>query len=133
MLYSQTVLGPRWFRPYNFNKDGFNFFKTREEIIAVKPDAEYLDCIICLFSLFNPEQYRHFSDDFIASADPNRFCCLKSGKVIWRKIVDFHEYDYNMNKKPFMMTPCRHIFHSACLESWFKQKKECPSCRQDIG
>ncbi len=134
MLYSQTVFGPRWFIPYNFSGDELNFYKTRDELIAIKPDAEFLDCIICLFSLFNPEQYRHFSDDFIASTTgSNRFFCLKNCRLICSKIVEFHEYDFNINKKPYMMTPCRHIFHSACLESWFKQKKECPSCRQDIG
>lgn len=134
-MYSQSVLGSRWFIPYKFSNDSFNFYKSKDDIIAIKPDAEYLDCIICLFSLFNPEQYRHFSDDFISSnGDTIRNAYYSRGcKVIWSKMIDFHEYDYNINKKPYMMTPCKHIFHSACLESWFKQKKECPSCRQDIG
>ena len=48
------------------------------------------------------------------------------------KFLDFHEFDININRKPYMMTPCKHFFHTACLESWFKQKKECPSCRQDL-
>ena len=107
---------------------------SKDDIVAIKPDAEYLDCIICLFSLFNPEQYKHFSDDFIAvNSEGGTRNIYKNVKACWNNIIDFHEYEYNINKKPYMMTPCRHIFHSACLESWFKQKKECPSCRQDIG
>jgi hypothetical protein len=133
VLYSQSILGPRWFIPYNFSHDSYNFYKTKEDIIAIKPDAEYLDCIICLFSLFNPENYRHFSDDFMASTGNANRQSYGVCKIIWSKMIEFHEYNYNINKKPYMMTPCKHIFHSACLESWFKQKKECPSCRQDIG
>ena len=34
--------------------------------------------------------------------------------------------------KRFMLTPCKHLFHSRCLESWMYQKKECPTCRRDL-
>jgi hypothetical protein len=55
--------------------------------------------------------------------------CVKKFREIF---FDFHEYNFSMNKKPFMVTPCKHFFHTACLESWFRQKKECPNCRQEI-
>ena len=28
-----------------------------------------------------------------------------------------------------MITPCNHLFHSSCLESWLEIKQECPTCR----
>ena len=31
-----------------------------------------------------------------------------------------------------MLTPCKHVFHTKCLETWFLRKKECPNCRSDI-
>jgi hypothetical protein len=34
--------------------------------------------------------------------------------------------------KPYMLTPCNHVFHSACLEKWLEYKKECPNCRQSM-
>jgi len=45
--------------------------------------------------------------------------------------VLFNFYDLNDldKKKPFMITPCNHAFHSECLKSWLKLKKECPFCR----
>ena len=43
---------------------------------------------------------------------------------------NFHETESLNIGKPYMVTPCKHAFHSVCLENWFKQKKECPSCRK---
>lgn len=28
--------------------------------------------------------------------------------------------------------PCNHIFHVACLRSWFQRQQTCPTCRMDI-
>uniref|UniRef100_A0A914VU35 E3 ubiquitin-protein ligase hrd-1 n=1 Tax=Plectus sambesii TaxID=2011161 RepID=A0A914VU35_9BILA len=28
--------------------------------------------------------------------------------------------------------PCNHIFHAACLRSWFQRQQTCPTCRTDI-
>ena len=34
--------------------------------------------------------------------------------------------------KPYMRTPCGHLFHTKCLETWLEVKNECPYCRQRI-
>ncbi|KAN0065209.1 hypothetical protein ACQY0O_001706 [Thecaphora frezii] len=31
-----------------------------------------------------------------------------------------------------MVAPCKHIFHTACLERWMTIKTECPSCRRPL-
>jgi hypothetical protein len=141
-MYSQTLFSPRWFLPKRYTKIEYNFYRNKAEVLLIRPDSEYHDCIICLFSLMDNENYKHFSDDFLAAANINesnslslaksqkKICnCLTIFYTYWK---DFHEFDLNTNKKPFMMTPCRHIFHTPCLEKWFKEKKECPSCRQEI-
>ncbi len=28
--------------------------------------------------------------------------------------------------------PCSHIFHTACLQSWFQRQQTCPTCRMDV-
>lgn len=28
--------------------------------------------------------------------------------------------------------PCGHIFHAACLRSWFQRQQTCPTCRLDV-
>ena len=35
-------------------------------------------------------------------------------------------------RRMYMVTPCRHIFHTACLESWMKFRLQCPICREDL-
>ncbi|KAL4934679.1 ubiquitin-protein ligase dscA [Aspergillus undulatus] len=37
-----------------------------------------------------------------------------------------------LTRRSYMVTPCRHIFHSACLESWMKLRLQCPICRESI-
>lgn len=34
--------------------------------------------------------------------------------------------------KPYMLTPCNHVFHYECLEKWLEYKKECPNCRKSM-
>ena len=130
-MYSQSIWGPRWFLPNRYKENLYNFYKSKSEVMIIIPDPECHDCVICLFSLLSGDNYKHFSDDFLAAGESSTISKWKIEdlKNIW---CNFHEASMNINKKPYMMTPCRHFFHTPCLESWFKQKKECPSCRQDI-
>lgn len=36
------------------------------------------------------------------------------------------------SRRTYMVTPCRHIFHSACLGSWMDLRLQCPICRESI-
>jgi len=31
-----------------------------------------------------------------------------------------------------MVTPCNHVFHTACLMQWMEHKMECPTCRRPL-
>lgn len=35
-------------------------------------------------------------------------------------------------RRLYMVTPCRHIFHTACLEGWMKYRLQCPNCREGL-
>ena len=35
-------------------------------------------------------------------------------------------------RRAYMVTPCRHIFHSGCLEGWMKYRLQCPICREEL-
>lgn len=32
----------------------------------------------------------------------------------------------------YMVTPCRHIFHTTCLEGWMRFRLQCPICREEL-
>ncbi|KAM0698342.1 hypothetical protein Q7P36_001808 [Cladosporium allicinum] len=35
-------------------------------------------------------------------------------------------------RRLYMVTPCRHIFHTPCLEGWMKYRLQCPNCREGL-
>lgn len=54
-----------------------------------------------------------------------------------KKIIDYIIIRLDRNKVNYirtnlMQTPCKHLFHSSCLESWMDIKSECPFCRNSI-
>ena len=44
----------------------------------------------------------------------------------------FYKNPNKINNKPYISTPCKHIFHSDCLEKWLEHKMECPNCRASL-
>ncbi|KAL8954750.1 MAG: hypothetical protein Q9183_006951 [Haloplaca sp. 2 TL-2023] len=40
--------------------------------------------------------------------------------------------DLLFSHRQYMVTPCRHIFHSVCLESWMRYRLQCPICRDNL-
>jgi hypothetical protein len=37
-----------------------------------------------------------------------------------------------LQRRMYMVTPCRHAFHSACLEGWMRYRLQCPICREQL-
>jgi hypothetical protein len=37
-----------------------------------------------------------------------------------------------LSRRGYMVTPCQHIFHSMCLETWMRLRLQCPICREPI-
>ncbi len=37
-----------------------------------------------------------------------------------------------LGRRLYMVTPCRHIFHSVCLEGWMRFRLQCPICRETL-
>lgn len=37
-----------------------------------------------------------------------------------------------LGSRGYMVTPCRHVFHSGCLEGWMVFRLQCPICREDL-
>ncbi|KAI5962755.1 hypothetical protein KGF57_001407 [Candida theae] len=43
-----------------------------------------------------------------------------------------HHHHAGAAQTEYMITPCHHIFHADCLESWMKYKLQCPVCRTSL-
>ncbi|KAJ4370151.1 hypothetical protein N0V86_008887 [Didymella sp. IMI 355093] len=37
-----------------------------------------------------------------------------------------------LQRRMYMVTPCRHIFHAKCLEGWMRYRLICPNCREAL-
>ena len=35
-------------------------------------------------------------------------------------------------RRAYMVTPCKHVFHSGCLEGWMRYRLQCPICRENL-
>ncbi|CAK7566775.1 MAG: hypothetical protein SEPTF4163_004727 [Sporothrix epigloea] len=35
-------------------------------------------------------------------------------------------------RRQYMVTPCRHVFHTNCLEGWLRFRLQCPICREEL-
>lgn len=103
MLYSQDILGSRWFLPKMSIPEGYSYHKAMpaQDLLEHGSTAKYtIDCAICM------------------SEVPVRV----------EEVVETHKVD----EQTYMVTPCNHIFHTHCLENWMSYKLQCPVCRSQL-
>ena len=157
ILYSQTLFGPRWFLPM-LQVEEYNFYIDEKDLRILKKDVNNLECLICLNPIienkiinniinYNNGMGFNETDNLVIEVNDNslnysendkksfRFCKFKYKNRCYGEnsiFLNFHEFSKNIMNKPYMITPCLHVFHSECLEEWFKMKKECPNCRTEI-
>ena len=55
ILYIQIFSNPRFMCPKSYYKNEFNFYKTKQELIAIKSDIGLEECVICLSPIFEIE------------------------------------------------------------------------------
>ena len=123
LLYLQNTLGPRFWlndlwlpKAYDYQNilvlgDLENGGFSSDIIASVKPELEHdgiidatTTCSICMADILIP-----------ILAGPNT-----------------NEARKKVNNKEYMITPCHHIFHAECLQSWMKYKLQCPVCRESL-
>ena len=160
ILYSQTLFGPKWFICI-IDENEYNFYIDEKKLRKIKKnEADNLECLICLLPIIPKKNNVNNNDNNNIDNDNNnfgfnetdnlvldvnginfdnienkKFCKFKANNKCFGEksiFLNFHEFSKNINNLPFMITPCKHVFHSDCLEEWFKMKKECPSCRSII-
>ncbi len=106
ILYKQGTKGALFFIPKFFRKGYHNYHKTNSEIQKLNIDFNSLECTICL---------RAFTDgESIGNG------CDKDYSILM---------DNNCYEK-LMITPCKHVFHTECLQAWIVVRLECPICKQ---
>lgn len=104
ILYTQDILGARWFLPQHSIPEGYTYFK--------------------------PVSSEHLKEHGNSSSENTVDCaiCMSEVPVYVTDIPESHKVDQHT----YMVTPCKHIFHTDCLENWMSYKLQCPICRSPL-
>ncbi|KAH8803175.1 RING finger ubiquitin ligase-like protein [Xylogone sp. PMI_703] len=136
IMAAQEILGPRWGIPKGWTEEGWDYHPIlREDNVEggglplglvqapgspalgrtrtgdKKKDAgvRSVDCAICMQVLEVP---------VVASGEDSAAAAASVTNMLARR--------------QYMVTPCRHIFHSHCLEGWMRFRLQCPICREQL-
>ena len=137
LLASQDTLGPRFFLPQGWAPPAYDYHpvlrEDEEEAVIVggakaaehDPDSPVVegatsapergkrlfDCAICM---------QVFEVPVLPKGSPESEARASAlGASLF-------------GRRAYMVTPCRHVFHSACLEGWMRYKLQCPICRESL-
>jgi hypothetical protein len=132
MLSSQEIVGPRWFVRGTWVPPAYDYhpilrddeesnnlpigastsISAEQEKEAKDKGKRVFDCAICMHEIEVPVLGHGES----AAADGR---LAGAGSLV-------------LERRRYMVTPCRHIFHSSCLEGWMKFRLVCPIDREEL-
>ncbi|KAK7205615.1 hypothetical protein BZA70DRAFT_257413 [Myxozyma melibiosi] len=134
VLAAQEILGPRFFVPGNFLPPSYDYhpplsipdLESRaalgDDLPTISTDSQGgvvvmgpTDCAICMQPIELPSE-------LFVQHDHNRSGAATSSSSASALLA----------RRNYMVTPCRHIFHTQCLESWMRFKLQCPTCRNPL-
>jgi len=121
ILFLQKFFGAKIIIPKRFRAQVYNYYKNEKEISDNDKEGE---CVICLDKIGNIELQE---EGGINNINIKRMS-LKERFINYLEKLK----NQNLNKGNYMLTPCHHLFHTRCLESWLNVKNQCPCCRQKI-
>ncbi len=118
----QKRISPKFFLPRCLKGNPFNYYHD-VTLDIIKANEYNSECIICLDELVKVD------DNSVQADSESKFSYDKLQSLLRNWVESLKRINV---RKPYMITPCRHVFHSACLESWMSRKNECAFCRREI-
>ncbi|EEP78517.1 conserved hypothetical protein [Uncinocarpus reesii 1704] len=151
LLVSQDILGPRFFIPKTWVPPAYDYHPILRDASASGSGEDLESGDILPISSLRAEQ-RDVSEDAKNSDRPSTrdrrkkvFDCaicmqdievpvlLTPGSGVGSSGTSVTESAASLlSRRAYMITPCRHIFHSPCLETWMRLRLQCPICRESI-
>lgn len=136
-LISQEVLGPRFCIPNGWAPPAYDYHPILRE-----DDSEAGSSMPIGFTM--AESSSTASANGTSSDGTRLFDCAICMQILQVDVVpsaaeikgaDGSAYSSATNifsKRRYMVTPCRHIFHSHCLQGWMRYRLQCPICRESL-
>jgi hypothetical protein len=149
ILASQDILGPRFFVPRGWAPPAYDYHPTLRDLSGTDEDLEAGGGMLSIASLRADE--RDLVSDVKDDDDKDKqrkdrkkamFDCAICMQDIEVPVLPAPSAAGGssvadgassiLSRRTYMVTPCRHIFHTACLESWMRLRLQCPICRDTI-
>lgn len=143
ILVAQEILGPRWGLPKTWTTEGWDYHPILKEdnvesgglpigLVQI-PASPTLERVNTGESMDG----RKKKDNGVRSVD-----CAICMQVLEVPVVPAGEDSGGASaassvagmlaRRQYMVTPCRHVFHSTCLEGWMRYRLQCPICRENL-
>jgi hypothetical protein len=146
VLASQDILGPRFFVPRGWAPPAYDYHPTLRDLSGTDEDLEAGGGDLSITSLRADERdlVSDAKDDDKQRKDRKKamFDCAICMQDIEVPVLPAPSAGGGssvtdgassiLSRRLYMVTPCRHIFHTACLESWMRLRLQCPICRESI-
>ncbi|KAE9963551.1 hypothetical protein EG328_011317 [Venturia inaequalis] len=143
VLIVQEALGPRLFVPVSWVPPAYDYHPVlREDEEGASMPIGFTQAAVDENAL-SPVSTRSMSDlqskDKEAKRKWTSDCAICMGLVEAPVVpagaseVEGSSYAGNLlARRIYMVTPCRHIFHTTCLESAMRHRLQCPICRESL-
>ncbi|KAF5023812.1 hypothetical protein F66182_4120 [Fusarium sp. NRRL 66182] len=134
ILAAQDIIGPRFGIPAGWAPDAWDYHPVlREDSL----EAGGLPIGLVADDTPGIERARSSSDDSSKKQSSTRSIdCAICREVLEVPVLTVEDEDTGVTgvfaRRLYMVTPCRHIFHSACLEGWMRFRLQCPICREEL-
>ncbi|PLB43670.1 hypothetical protein P170DRAFT_441127 [Aspergillus steynii IBT 23096] len=143
VLASQDILGPRFFVPRGWAPPAYDYHPIVRDAVDPTGDLES-GGVLSIGALRADER------DISESKDDDKHRHKDKKKAIFDCAICMQDIEVPvlagtsggssvtdgatsiLSRRAYMVTPCRHIFHSTCLESWMRLRLQCPICRESI-
>ncbi|KAF5602828.1 TUL1 RING-domain-containing protein [Fusarium pseudocircinatum] len=134
ILAAQDIIGPRFGIPAGWAPDAWDYHPVlREDSL----EAGGLPIGLVADDTPGIERARSSGDDGSKKQSTMRSIdCAICREVLEVPVLTAEDEDTGVAgvfaRRLYMVTPCRHIFHSACLEGWMRFRLQCPICREEL-
>jgi len=127
----QKILGPKFFIPKFLKGEEYDYYRNYNEI---NENELEIICAICLVKIKDdPTIDSDIKFELNSSKDNDIFDDDDEKISLSDKIINsIKNWKNKLTKKPIMVTPCHHVYHTICLEKCIETKNICPVCRSKI-
>jgi len=134
ILAAQDIVGPRFGIPAGWAPDAWDYHPLlREDGL----EAGGLPIGLVADDTPGIERARSSGDDGNKKQSSMRSIdCAICREILEVPVLTAEDEDTGVAgvfaRRLYMVTPCRHIFHSGCLEGWMRFRLQCPICREEL-